>query len=87
MRFRNGDGSEDPGPWVLAACMPVADESGRIITISGCITNISAQKRNEQDAQAKASALERARASEQRLVDFTETCPIAVFILAPDTKV
>lgn len=62
-----GPGEEAPtdGQWVLSTCVPAMDEDGKLISISGCTTDISAQKRVEQDALRRAEALERARASER----------------------
>jgi len=52
--------------WVLAACIPIADESGAVTSIFGCITNIGPQKRAESQTRARAEALERLTLSERR---------------------
>lgn len=52
--------------WILAACIPVLDETGATTSIHGCITNIGAQKRAEGETRRRVEALERARVSEQR---------------------
>jgi len=67
------NGEEDrKGQWVLAACVPMRDEDGHITSVSGCITDIAAQKRSESDALKKAEALERAQASQKRFSRFAE---------------
>jgi len=65
--------------WVLSACLPLYDESGKLSSISGCTTDINNQKLNEQIAHARAKALERARTSEERFVRFATVAPIAIF--------
>jgi len=52
--------------WVLAAGIPIADESGAVTSIFGCITNIGPQKRAESQTRARAEALERLTLSERR---------------------
>lgn len=42
MRWKAAPGSQDP-IWVLAACVPLIQD-GEVISLSGCTTNISAQK-------------------------------------------
>lgn len=73
--------------WVLAACVPVIAKDGTLMGISGCTTDISAQKRSEQDAIQRAEALERATASEQRFAKFAEHALVAIFITDPEYKI
>ncbi|KAK4983048.1 hypothetical protein LTR50_007448 [Elasticomyces elasticus] len=73
--------------WVLAACVPVVDDNGALVSVSGCTTNITAQKENAIEAMQRAEAVERARASEQKLSRFAEMAPVALFILDVDQKV
>jgi len=77
---------KDPGRWVLATCMPSADEDGNVATVFGCITDIDAQKRAETFSLRRAEALERARASEQRFVRFTESAAVPIYILEHPSK-
>lgn len=65
--------------WVLAACLPLYDENGKLSSITGCTMNINNQKLNEQIAHARAEALERARTSEERFTRFATVAPIAIF--------
>ncbi|EME43841.1 hypothetical protein DOTSEDRAFT_130539 [Dothistroma septosporum NZE10] len=79
------DGKEDVhGQWVLAACVPTLNEQGQVNSVSGCLTDIAAQKRSEQDALKKAEALERAAASEKRFSNFAEQSNVAIWILNLD---
>lgn len=77
-------GSTNEGTWVLAACLPQYDDHGSLVSISGCLTRIDAQKQKEKTANLKRSeALEQATASEQRFFRFAEIVPVAIFILDP----
>ncbi|KAK4957128.1 hypothetical protein LTR10_005086 [Elasticomyces elasticus] len=80
------NGEEDiNGQWVLAACVPTRNEDDSTIrSISGCITDIAAQKRSQEDALKKAEALERASASEKRFTRFADTANIGIFLLSLD---
>ncbi|GAB7343619.1 hypothetical protein MBLNU457_1616t2 [Dothideomycetes sp. NU457] len=72
---------EEPFIWVMAAVTPVIDPvTGQLASISGCLTDISAAKRSQVEILKRTEALERARASEQRFVRFTEfaACPVAI---------
>ncbi|KAK5119308.1 hypothetical protein LTR85_007664 [Meristemomyces frigidus] len=81
------DGAEDTeGQWVLAACVPTKNESGEVISVSGCITDIAAQKRSQSDALKRAEALERAQASEKRFSRFAEAAPIGIYIVDLEGK-
>ncbi|TIA07743.1 hypothetical protein D6C80_09612 [Aureobasidium pullulans] len=79
MRWKHPERPE--GRWILAVCLPVMDDQGKIISISGCTTDIDAQKRVENDALQALQALERASASEQRFQHFSKSSPVAVHIL------
>lgn len=66
---------KDPSPegrWVQAACTPVMDQHGVIISISGCTIDINDQKKVEMEATRRAEALEKARASEARFLSFAQ---------------
>ncbi|KAG9690801.1 putative histidine kinase HHK19p, partial [Aureobasidium melanogenum] len=81
MRWKN---DTPTGQWVQAACTPVFDDSGNIISISGCTTNIMAQKLAQEHASKKAEALEQMRLSESRLLQFTDNAPIGIMIRTSD---
>ncbi|KAH0391852.1 putative histidine kinase HHK19p, partial [Aureobasidium melanogenum] len=68
------------GQWVQAACTPVFDDAGNIISVSGCTTNISAQKLAQENAFKRAEALEQVRLSQARLLQFTDNAPIGIVI-------
>jgi len=72
------------GQWVQAACTPIFDDAGNIASISGCTTDISGQKRAQEDALKKAEALEQVRISQARLLQFTDNAPIGIVILGSD---
>ncbi|KAF2769491.1 hypothetical protein EJ03DRAFT_272170 [Teratosphaeria nubilosa] len=68
------DGEEDlEGQWVLAACVPTRNKQGEIFSVTGCITDISDQKRHQKQ-------LERAYASERRFGRFCEFANVAIVI-------
>jgi PAS domain S-box-containing protein len=88
MRWLGPDPDENPeGQWVTAACVPTRGGDGNVITVSGCITDISAQKRSHSDAVKKAEALERAAASELRFSDFIKHSNSAFYNFGNDRKV
>lgn len=69
MRWKSPPGeNKSEGVWVLAACVPVTDADGRVITISCCTTDIRPQKKLQNEAVKRAEALERARLSEQEAI-------------------
>jgi hypothetical protein len=74
-----GPGSEPT--WISAACMPVMSVDGRLASISGFTTDISASKRDAQNMLERARILERAESSELRFAKFAELAPVAIFIL------
>ncbi|EMD00575.1 hypothetical protein BAUCODRAFT_61546 [Baudoinia panamericana UAMH 10762] len=75
------------GQWVLAACKPTRDKNGVIASITGCITDINAQKRMQRDAVQRAEALERAYASEMRFSRFCEYANVPIVILDTNLQV
>lgn len=75
----DGDGVDDPH-WVLSACVPIMDEDDNLISIAGNTIDINAQKRIQEEALQRASALERARASEHKFARFALLAPIAIYI-------
>jgi PAS domain S-box-containing protein len=88
MRWIGSNPDENPeGQWVTAACVPTTDDAGNVTTVSGCITDISAQKRSHSDAVKKAEALERAQASEMRFSDFITHSNSAFYNFGMDRKV
>jgi PAS domain S-box-containing protein len=87
MRWIGPDPANNPeGQWVTAACVPTTDEDGNIIAVSGCTTDISAQKRSHSDAVKRAEALERAQASELRFSDFIRHSNSAFYNFGADRK-
>jgi PAS domain S-box-containing protein len=88
MRWIGPNPDENPeGQWVTAACVPTWDDAGNVISVSGCVTDISAQKRSHSDAVKKAEALERAAASELRFSDFIRHSNSAFYNFGMDRKV
>jgi PAS domain S-box-containing protein len=88
MRWIGPDPVNNPeGQWVTAACVPTTDDKGNIIAVSGCTTDISAQKRSHQDAVKRAEALERAQASELRFSDLVKHSNSAFYNFGSDRKV
>ncbi|KAI4724540.1 hypothetical protein E4T49_07734 [Aureobasidium sp. EXF-10728] len=77
MRWKNGTPT---GQWVQAACTPVFDQAGNVISISGCTTDISATKGAQEAASKRAEALEQVRISQARLLHFTENTPVGVVL-------
>lgn len=87
MRWLGPNPDENPeGQWVLAACVSTTDGAGNVL-VSGCITDISAQKRSHADAAKRAEALERAQASEMRFAGFIKHSNSAFFNFGMDRKV
>jgi PAS domain S-box-containing protein len=88
MRWVGSDLANAPGgQWVTAACLSTTDDEGGVVAVSGCITDISAQKRSHQDAVKRAEALERAQASELRFSDFVKHSNSAFYNFGVDRKV
>jgi PAS domain-containing protein len=83
MRWKN---NTPTGQWVQAACTPIFDDTGNIVSISGCTTDISAQKRAQEDALKRAEVLEQVRVSQARLLQFTDNAPIGIVILERSGK-
>jgi PAS domain S-box-containing protein len=89
MRWIGPSPEENPeGHWVSAACVPTTDDTGNVTTVSGCITDISAQKRSHLDAVRRAEALERAQVSERRFSNFiTHSNVVSIFASSKDIMV
>jgi len=92
------EGEEPPedGQWVLSTAFPVLDENGVLVSVVGCTTDISPQKRVTRDALKRAEALERARESEreasranarlQRMSKVIDLMDVGVFEIYPNGK-
>jgi PAS domain-containing protein len=92
MRWKRDPDPHDPMDtrdylWILSACIPIKSVRGRVIGISGCNTDVTAQKESARQALIRSEALERATATERRLAAITELSPCGFFQLAPDLKV
>jgi len=81
MRWNNRQPGGEP-TWVLSASVPFFGEDGKVTSIHGCNTDISAQKKTEHAAVQRADALD-----EQRFLRFTELADVGVFILDPQHQV
>ncbi|RAR01679.1 histidine kinase hhk19p [Stemphylium lycopersici] len=67
--------------WVQVACVPVFDNSLNVISITGCVTDIDAQKKVEHEAIVnRAVALEQLHLSESRLLNLIENAPLGILI-------
>ncbi|KAF2658347.1 hypothetical protein K491DRAFT_713734 [Lophiostoma macrostomum CBS 122681] len=91
MRWKRSPDSEDGTDtrdylWVLSACVPMRSLNGTVIGISGCNTDVTAQKESARLAMIRSEAIERATATERRLAAVTELSPCGFFQLAPDLK-
>jgi len=85
---RGGSGLEESeAQWVSAACVPTRSKDGVVTSISGCITDINAQKRSQRDALQRAEVLERAYASEKRFVRFCESTNVGIVIVDTNFQV
>lgn len=77
--------------WILAAAIPEKSEDGHVLNVTGCITDISFQKRSVQDALERAQISEQllkfradAESSEQKFAKFAKSAPVGIFSLAPN---
>lgn len=70
--------------WVVAACVPVLDSAGIVMGIAGNMIDISAQKRQAEEATKRTEALERARQSEKLFARFAELAPVGICIFKAD---
>ena len=77
---KESNGIED-SQWILSACVPIVDERGKLISITGNTIDINAQKRVQAEALQRAEALEKARASERKFSQFASLAPIAIYLL------
>nr|OQO26389.1 hypothetical protein B0A51_06951 [Rachicladosporium sp. CCFEE 5018] len=73
--------------WVLAACLPIMGRDGETLRVSGCLTDIAAQKRSESDALKRAEALERAQISERRFTRLADNANVGIFIANLERKI
>ncbi|OQN96017.1 hypothetical protein B0A48_18008 [Cryoendolithus antarcticus] len=73
--------------WVLAACLPILGRDGETLRVSGCLTDIAAQKRSESDALKRAEALERAHISERRFTRLADNANVGIFIANLEKKI
>ncbi|GAB7357551.1 hypothetical protein MBLNU459_g0066t2 [Dothideomycetes sp. NU459] len=85
MRWKSD--SPEGWTWVVAGCVPILDENGVMTSLWGLTTNITAQKRVEQEAIKKAEALEKARAVEARFFRFAEIAPVGILVADPTSLV
>ncbi|KAH8796996.1 hypothetical protein F5882DRAFT_458574 [Hyaloscypha sp. PMI_1271] len=77
--------------WILCSCDQEFDEEGRIKTIMGCITDISAQKFAEESAVARANLVEKlalrtqeAAQHERNFQQMAELAPCGMFTFDPE---
>jgi len=77
--------------WILTTAIPDQDADGRLLGITGCITDITTQKRSTQDALERASLSEallksraEADASEQKFAKFAQIAPVGIFSCSPE---
>ncbi|RMZ71359.1 sensory transduction histidine kinase [Pyrenophora seminiperda CCB06] len=67
--------------WVQVTCVPVLDHSHQVVSITGCATDIDAQKQVEHEAIVKrAVALKQLHLSEARLLNLIENAPLGILI-------
>jgi PAS domain S-box-containing protein len=76
-----GRDDDEDAQWVLSACVPILDEDGVLMSIAGNTIDINAQKRVHKQALQRAEALEQARASERKFLQFALLAPIAIYAL------
>lgn len=74
-------GDDEDAQWVLSACIPILDAEGVLMSIAGNTIDINAQKRVHKQALQRAEALEQARASERKFLQFAVLAPIAIYAL------
>ena len=69
------------GKWASIFVVPIVDKTGVVTCVSGCVTDITDQKRRQQDAINRAETLEKLRASEKRFHKFAQhaLCPIYIY--------
>lgn len=83
MRFKRASGHP---MHVLASSIPVFGQDGTVISISGCITDINASKKNELDAQERVALTEQllaqktlAEENERRFTQFAVSLKFSSF--------
>ncbi|KAF2157759.1 hypothetical protein K461DRAFT_236178 [Myriangium duriaei CBS 260.36] len=69
------------GKWASVFVVPILDKTGVVTCVSGCVADITDQKRRQQDAINRAETLEKLRASEKRFHKFAQhaLCPIFMY--------
>lgn len=77
--------------WILATTLPVRDIEGNITGLTGCVTDISAQKAKTQIALERADLLDQvlvrtreAKSSEEKFARFAKAAPIGISIMTAD---
>ena len=81
------NGEEDTtGQWVLAACQPTFDSDGAVTSVSGCLTDIAAQKRAQMDEASLNEALKKLNASEKRFSNFVELARVGIWMIGLDDQ-
>lgn len=74
--------------WVVATCVPMFDETGEVVSVTGCLTDIDRLKRTEfNETRKKNEALEQAVASEHRLSAFADMTNIGIWMMDLNDKV
>ena len=82
------NGKEDThGQWVLATCQPTFDAAGAVTSVSGCLTDIAAQKRTQRDAsRLRSEAVEKLQVSERKFSNFVESARVGIWMMDADKK-
>lgn len=80
----NGEPEEQ---WVMAVCVPIRNAEGEVQSICGCLTDLTFQRKSEEEAKGRAAALERAAASELRFSRFAELANVPIWIMDPNYRV
>lgn len=77
--------------WILASCDQEFDEEGNLVSIMGCITDISLQKQAEEDALERANLVEKlalrteeAAQHERNFQQMAELAPCGMFTFDPE---
>jgi PAS domain S-box-containing protein len=83
MRWKPRPGSGETAQWILVASVPVFDEDGKLVCIAGNTIDINAQKKSEEEAQARLAALEQVSLSERKFARFAQLAPMAIYIVEP----
>ncbi|KAF1998942.1 hypothetical protein P154DRAFT_602525 [Amniculicola lignicola CBS 123094] len=84
MRWKGSASQPDRSQWILTSCVPVVDESGKVVSVVGNTIDINAQKSSEKVAQARVEALEQATMSERKFMRFAQLAPVAIYVFIPN---